>query len=82
MNLGMDYYEQNKILEKEYIYKGNDAKPYKVPFFFKETTLERLVPLADAHRPEVKYRAFIEYILHLGIEKYYKEYTIYGFKKD
>lgn len=82
LNLGLDYYEQNKVLEKEYRYKGNDARPYKLPFYIKEATIVRLVILADRHKPEVKYRSFTEYIIHLGIEHYYKEYTIYGFKKD
>jgi hypothetical protein len=82
MNLGMDYYDQNRMLEKEYKYEGADATGYKMPFFFKQKTLDRLEALSDAHRPEVQKRYFLEYILHLGIEHYYKEYTIYGFKRD
>jgi len=82
LNMGMDAYGEETMLEKPYNYDGKEAIPYKMPYFFKAATIERLTKIAKKHEPRVSRRAFTEYILHLGMQRYYKEYTVYGFKKD
>ncbi len=80
LGLGMDAYEEKQMLANVYDYKKRT--PYRLIHRIKREVFERLVALVEAHEPPTSRRAFMEYILHLGMERYYKEYTIYGFKKD
>jgi len=79
LKLGMESYEENKMLSNVYEYRKRT--PYRMIHRIKREVFEQLVVLVEAHEPPTTRRAFMEYILHLGIERYYKEYTIYGFKK-
>lgn len=82
LNLGMDAYRAKTLPKETYSYKGDDAKPHIIGYQFKPHYLQQLDKLASAHVPEVPRRSFMEFIFQLGIEKYYEEYTIYGFRKD
>ena len=81
LGLGMDAHERGERLNKRLAFKGNNTERFRFNYYLKASLVERLYELLRAQEPQPIGLKFFQHVLELGMQEYYREYTIYGFKR-